>query len=208
MPAAKVLICGIDEAGRGPLAGPVYAAAVILNPARGIRGLADSKVLTPERREVLANRIKDRAIAWSVAWASVEEIDRLNIFHASMLAMRRTVEGLKVAPEEACLNLQRLAAEVGQKKKLVAALRRAEASGLRALPFLRDLTELVPQDAWLQSLNMDSQGVEIIGQAGAASQLIPTLESSPWLERVEFTSPVTKGQGKEQFRLRASWERH
>jgi Tfp pilus assembly protein PilN len=103
--------------------------------------------------------------------------------------------------------VQRLAAEVAQKKKLVAALRRAEASGLRALPFLRDLTELVPQDAWLQSLNMDSQGVEIIGQAGAASQLIPTLESSPWLERVEFTSPVTKGQGKEQFRLRASWER-
>jgi ribonuclease HII len=101
MPAAKVLICGIDEAGRGPLAGPVYAAAVILNPARGIRGLADSKVLTPERREVLANRIKDRAIAWSVAWAGVEEIDRLNIFHASMLAMRRAVEGLNVAPEEA-----------------------------------------------------------------------------------------------------------
>ena len=65
----------------------------------------------------------------------------------------------------------------------------------------------MPQDAWLQSLNMDSQGVEIIGQAGAASQLIPTLESSPWLERVEFTSPVTKGQGKEQFRLRANWER-
>jgi Tfp pilus assembly protein PilN len=103
--------------------------------------------------------------------------------------------------------VQLLAAEVAQKKKLVSALRRVEASGLRTLPFLRDLTELVPQDAWLQSLNMDSQGVEIIGQAGAASQLIPTLESSPWLERVEFTSPVTKGQGKEQFRLRATWER-
>ena len=103
--------------------------------------------------------------------------------------------------------VQLLAAEVAQKKKLVSSLRRVEAGGLRALPFLRDLTELVPQDAWLQSLNMDSQGVEIIGQAGAASQLIPTLESSPWLERVEFTSPVTKGQGKEQFRLRANWER-
>jgi Tfp pilus assembly protein PilN len=103
--------------------------------------------------------------------------------------------------------VQLLAAEVAQKKKLVSSLRLVEASGLRALPFLRDLTELVPQDAWLQSLNMDSQGVEIIGQAGAASQLIPTLESSPWLERVEFTSPVTKGQGKEQFRLRANWER-
>ncbi|HEX9420833.1 MAG TPA: PilN domain-containing protein [Methylomirabilota bacterium] len=103
--------------------------------------------------------------------------------------------------------VQGLAAEVAQKKKLVSAIRRVEANGLRALPFLRDLTELIPQDAWLQSLNMDSQGVEIIGQAGAAGQLIPTLESSPWLERVEFTSPVTKGQGKEQFRLRASWER-
>jgi Tfp pilus assembly protein PilN len=103
--------------------------------------------------------------------------------------------------------VQQLAAEVAQKKKLVAALKSVEANGLRALPFLRNLTELLPQDAWLQALNMDSQGVEIIGQAGAASQLIPTLEASPWLERVEFTSPVTKGQGKEQFRLRASWER-
>jgi len=82
------LVCGVDEAGRGPLAGPVYAAAVILNPARRINGLADSKILAPERRGQLAERIKERAIAWSVASASVEEIDRLNIFHAAMLAMR------------------------------------------------------------------------------------------------------------------------
>jgi ribonuclease HII len=97
----SALICGIDEAGRGPLAGPVYAAAVILNPARQVRGLADSKVLTAERREVLAVRIKERATAWSVAFATVEEIDRLNIFHASMLAMRRAVQGLAIRPEEA-----------------------------------------------------------------------------------------------------------
>jgi ribonuclease HII len=96
-----VLVCGIDEAGRGPLAGPVYAAAVILNPARRINGLADSKLLTPERREVLAARIKERASAWAVAFATVEEIDRLNIFHASMLAMRRAVQGLAIRPEEA-----------------------------------------------------------------------------------------------------------
>ena len=95
------LVCGIDEAGRGPLAGPVYAAAVILDPARRINGLADSKLLTPERREVLAERIKERAIAWSVAFSTVEEIDRLNIFHASMLAMRRAVQGLAVRPQEA-----------------------------------------------------------------------------------------------------------
>jgi ribonuclease HII len=99
-----IVVCGVDEAGRGPLAGPVYAAAVILDPARRVNGLADSKVLTAERREVLAARIKERAIAWSIAAASVEEIDSLNIFHAAMLAMRRAVEGLCVKPEEAWID--------------------------------------------------------------------------------------------------------
>jgi ribonuclease HII len=98
---ARVRICGVDEAGRGPLAGPVYAAAVILDPERRVNGLADSKVLAAERRTVLAERIKARAIAWAVASASVEEIDRLNIFHASMLAMRRAVQALGVRPDEA-----------------------------------------------------------------------------------------------------------
>ena len=88
------LVCGVDEAGRGPIAGPVYAAAVILDPARRVNGLADSKVLTPERREVLAARIKERAVAWAVAHASVEEIDRI-ILRASLLAMRRAVESLE-----------------------------------------------------------------------------------------------------------------
>lgn len=97
----SVLVCGVDEAGRGPLAGPVYAAAVILDRKRRINGLADSKLLTPERRDVLAGRIKERAIAWAVAHATVEEIDRINIFHASMLAMRRAVAALGVQPEEA-----------------------------------------------------------------------------------------------------------
>jgi ribonuclease HII len=94
------LVCGVDEAGRGPIAGPVYAGAVILDPARRVNGLADSKVLTPERREVLAQRIKERAIAWAVAYASVEEIDRINILRASLLAMRRAVALLKITPEE------------------------------------------------------------------------------------------------------------
>lgn len=102
--SAEVLVCGVDEAGRGPLAGPVYAAAVILDPARRINGLADSKVLTAERREVLAERIKERATAWAIASASVEEIDRVNIFHASMLAMRRAVEGLSVRPKSAIID--------------------------------------------------------------------------------------------------------
>lgn len=97
----SVLVCGVDEAGRGPLAGPVYAAAVILDKKRRINGLADSKLLTAERRDVLAGRIKERAVAWAVACASVEEIDRINIFHASMLAMRRAVRALGVPPGEA-----------------------------------------------------------------------------------------------------------
>src|SRR6202008_2396397 len=92
------LVCGVDEAGRGPNAGPVSAAAVILGPAKRINGLADSKILTPERRAVLAERIKERAIAWAVAHASVEEIDRINILRASLLAMRRAVELLKMIP--------------------------------------------------------------------------------------------------------------
>jgi len=94
------LICGVDEAGRGPLAGPVYAAAVILDPALSIEGLADSKKLTPRQRQMLAPEIRSRAVAWSVASASVEEIDALNILQASLLAMRRAVEGLAVTPHE------------------------------------------------------------------------------------------------------------
>jgi ribonuclease HII len=101
---AKVVVCGVDEAGRGPLAGPVYAAAVILDPARQVRGLADSKVLKAERREVLAERIKERAISFAISSASVEEIDRLNIFQAAMLAMRRAVTALGVQPEEAWID--------------------------------------------------------------------------------------------------------
>lgn len=99
-----MLIVGVDEAGRGPLAGPVVAAAVILDPARKIRGLKDSKVLPEATRERLAERIRERAIAWAVGIAHVDEIDRLNILQATMLAMRRAVEGLGVTPEEALVD--------------------------------------------------------------------------------------------------------
>ncbi len=93
------LIAGVDEAGRGPLAGPVSAAAVILDPRRPIQGLADSKKLSPKRREALADEIRDRALAYAVAWASVEEIDTINILQASLLAMQRAVGALTIAPE-------------------------------------------------------------------------------------------------------------
>ncbi len=94
------LVCGVDEAGRGPLAGPVFAACVILRGDDPIAGLADSKVLSHERRERLAVQIRGRAAAWAVASASVEEIDRINILRASLLAMRRAVEQLTMEPDE------------------------------------------------------------------------------------------------------------
>jgi ribonuclease HII len=101
---ASGLVCGIDEAGRGPLAGPVVAAAVILDPGRRIDGLRDSKVLSPARREELAARIREGAVAFAVAEASVEEIDALNILQASLLAMRRAVDALPVVPEYALVD--------------------------------------------------------------------------------------------------------
>jgi ribonuclease HII len=93
-----VRIAGVDEAGRGPLAGPVVAAAVILDPRRRIRGLADSKILPPEERTRLAGLIRIRALAWAIAWADRDEIDSLNILEATLLAMRRALLALPVCP--------------------------------------------------------------------------------------------------------------
>jgi Tfp pilus assembly protein PilN len=102
--------------------------------------------------------------------------------------------------------VERLGAEILQQKRLLATLQSAEAGGLRPLPVLKELTEVIPTDAWLHSVSMDHQGLELTGEATAASQLIPLLEGSASLERVEFTAPVTKVQAKEQFRVRAGWE--
>ena len=95
---APSLVAGVDEAGRGPLAGPVVAAAVILDPARPISGLADSKVLTPTQREILAEAIRSQALAWALGRAEVEEIDAINILQATLLAMQRAVAALDPAP--------------------------------------------------------------------------------------------------------------
>jgi len=102
------LLAGVDEAGRGPLAGPVVAAAVILDDTRRINGLADSKVLTPLQRDKLYDRIRERALCCSVGSASVQEIDTLNIFHATMLAMKRAVEGLRLKPVKVLVDGNRL----------------------------------------------------------------------------------------------------
>ena len=101
-------ICGVDEVGRGPLAGPVVAAAVILDPAQPISGLDDSKKLTEKRREALFEEIRNKALAWSLGRAEVEEIDRINILQASLLAMQRAVEALPVSPDHALVDGNKL----------------------------------------------------------------------------------------------------
>ena len=102
------LVAGVDEAGRGPLAGPVVAAAVILDERAPVAGLADSKVLSPRRRELLFDQIRARALCCSIASASVEEIDRLNILQATLLAMRRAVEGLRLRPHRVVVDGNRV----------------------------------------------------------------------------------------------------
>jgi ribonuclease HII len=101
---AEELMCGVDEAGRGPLAGPVFAAAVILDSARPISGLRDSKKLSEAQRDALAIEIKEKALSWSIAQCSEQEIDTLNILQATMLAMRRAVEGLSTQPSLALID--------------------------------------------------------------------------------------------------------
>ncbi len=99
-----VLIAGVDEVGRGPLAGPVIAAAVILDPTHPIVGLADSKTLSPLRRERLAGEIRAKALAWALGRAEVAEIDRINILQASLRAMQRAIAALSIAPERALVD--------------------------------------------------------------------------------------------------------
>ena len=102
------LVAGVDEAGRGPLAGPVVAAAVILDELAPVDGLADSKVLSPRRRELLFEQIRAHALCFSIASASVEEIDRLNILQATLLAMRRAVQGLRLLPHRVVVDGNRV----------------------------------------------------------------------------------------------------
>jgi len=102
--ANQLLVAGVDEVGRGPLAGPVVTAAVILDPENPIDGLMDSKKLSESRREKLAVLIKERSLAWSIGRAEVEEIDEINILQATMLAMQRAVAGLSPAPEHALID--------------------------------------------------------------------------------------------------------
>jgi Tfp pilus assembly protein PilN len=117
----------------------------------------------------------------------------------------RLAQAIRALEPEA-KSVEALSADLAQKKRLLETIQTMERADVRALPILRELTERIPQEAWLRTLNMDKQGIEITGQASAANQLIPLLENSPSLSRVEFTAPVTKAGDKEQFRIKAAWK--
>ncbi len=122
--------------------------------------------------------------------------------HRVLNALNRDVA--RIDPEVRVV--ERTRGELERKRALLAAVQTIEASAIRPLPVLRELTEILPGDAWLTMLSFDTKGVELTGQAAQASALIPVLENSPLLERVEFASPVTRGRDREQFRIRAAWE--
>ncbi|MCC7113583.1 MAG: ribonuclease HII [Burkholderiales bacterium] len=150
--ARQPRIAGVDEAGRGPLAGPVVAAAVILDPARPIAGLADSKTLRAARRDALAVEIRAGALAWAVALADVAEIDALNILGATMLAMQRAVAALAVPPEEAWVD--------GNRRPALACAVRAIVKGDRDVPAISAASILAKtaRDAMLVELDSRHPG--------------------------------------------------
>lgn len=157
---APETVAGVDEAGRGPLAGPVVAAAVILGPAHGIDGLADSKALSAVRREALAEQIQARAIAWAVGRAEVEEIDRINILQASLLAMQRAVAGLGVAPELALVD--------GNQAPALACAVRTIVKGDATVPEIQAASILakVSRDAEMQEWDRHYPGYGFAGHKG------------------------------------------
>jgi len=155
--------CGADEAGRGPLAGPVVAAAVILDPRRPIEGLKDSKQLTPMQRDQLAATIQQRAGAWTVALATVEEIDRFNILNASLLAMRRAIEALDPAAEYALID--------GNQLPLLAIPAATVIGGDATHPAISAASILAKthRDALMRALDTDFPGYGFARHAGYAT---------------------------------------
>jgi ribonuclease HII len=144
-----VLIAGVDEAGRGPLAGPVVAAAVILDPDRPVRGLRDSKLLSAARREALAIEIRAHALCWAVAHADVAEIDALNILQATLLAMRRAVGALAIAPQVAWIDGDRCPQLDCEARAIVKGDR--DVAQIAAASILAKTT----RDAWLVTLDRE-----------------------------------------------------
>ncbi len=167
----------------------------------------------PLRTNLMPDELRPRPFPWPVAvtagLAAATLLLGLTIPAVSLIRDERGLQALtqaldRLAPE--VREVEQLAGVVERARREVGTLRSFGAQHVRALPLLRELTELLPQDVWLTNFSVDRKAIELAGFANAASQLIPALEGSPTLERVEFTSPVTKGRDREQFRLKAGWE--
>jgi Tfp pilus assembly protein PilN len=184
---------------------PLRAEGLLALAVAAARGERPLDFLPPDRRPRRLSRAQLVALGLAVivaglgvaaalapGWRAQRDLARINREIAALDAEVRSVE--------------RLIRELDRQRALLATVQALEASGLRPLPVLRDLTELLPADAWLTMLALDTKGVELTGQAQQAAALIPLLENSPRLERVEFASPVTRGRDREQFRIRAAWE--
>ncbi|MBI4589630.1 MAG: PilN domain-containing protein [Candidatus Rokubacteria bacterium] len=219
--AEQLLISG-DLSGLGipltppPLSPRARGAVLSLGEsANGLTLLALAAALAQRRRflNLLPPALRPRQLSWAQAVTacsfSAAAILGISVLFGQGYQAQRHLARLNVAiraldPEVKAV--ERLLAELERKRQLLTTVRAVEESALRPLPFLRELTELMPPDAWLTTLTLDAKGIEISGQAAAANQLIPLLEGSPRLEKVEFASPVTKGRDKEQFRIKGSWE--
>ena len=169
---------------------------------RGIRPLDLIPPAIKPRRFTRHEKLTGAALAATVLLALMALL--LPGFREGRRLARLNAEISRIDPQ--MKTVERAARELERKRQLLATLEKVGSGALQPLPVLRELTEIVPGDAWITYLAFDSKGVELTGQAGAASTLIPLLENSPRLERVEFASPVTRGRDREQFRIRASWE--
>ncbi|MFQ5899527.1 MAG: PilN domain-containing protein [Candidatus Methylomirabilia bacterium] len=196
-PAASRLIDELGEAGSGLM---LLALGVALGPRRPVMTLLPESLrprqLTLGQLTTAATLTATALLGLSAVFAQGHQdrryLDQLN------QAIRALDPELRV--------VERLSAELQQKRRLLATVKALEESGLEPLPLLRELTQAIPPDAWLTNLSLGADGVDLTGQAAAASQLIPLLENSARLEQVEFASPVTKRQDKERFRIRARWQ--
>ena len=184
------LQAGVDEAGRGPLAGPVVAAAVILDELRPIQGLADSKKLTAARREKLIDEIRAKALCCSIAEASVEEIDRLNILQATLLAMRRAVEGLRLKPVKVLVD--------GNQLPRLDVLAEAVVKGDSLIPSISAASILakVHRDRWCQQYHQQypAYGFDSHKGYGTAAHLAALREQGPCPQHRHSFAPVREAQ--------------
>jgi ribonuclease HII len=197
------IVCGVDEAGRGPLAGPVVAAAVILDPKRRIRGLDDSKALSAKKREALYEKIVERSLAYCVASASVDEIDTLNILHATMLAMRRAVEGLAIVPTLVKIDGNRCPVLPMRSEAIIGG--DALVSCISAASILAKVT----RDRMLLDLHQDfpMYGFNAHAGYGTPQHLSALFEHGPCEHHRRSFAPVREAQAKRGLRVKLPGDR-